>query len=85
MSKKIMLSEDSLDAVNGGANATSNGNVNVRAEPSLSAMILATVPKGTAFNTTGRTAYADGYTWHEVTLATGSDPGWVAGNLLNFF
>ncbi len=82
MAKK-KLNEDELNSVNGGAGAASMAKViNVRENPGLSAAILATVPYGTQFNTTGRTTYADGIQWYEVTLITGSDPGWVAGYLI---
>ncbi len=82
MAKK-MLNEDELNNINGGVGVSSQAKViNVRENPGLSTAILATVPYGTQFNTTGRTAYADGIQWYEVTLLTGSDPGWVAGYLI---
>ncbi len=84
MSKdKKALNENELNSVSGGILASSTAkNINVRENPGLSSAILATVPYGTQFNTTGRTSYADGIQWYEVTLATGSDPGWVAGYLI---
>ena len=48
----------------------------------LKSLILAEVPNGTLINTTGRVAVADGITWYEITLASGSDPGWIAGSMI---
>ncbi len=80
---KKALDENELNGVSGGVLASSRAkNINVRENPGLSSAILATLPYGTQFNTTGRTSYADGIQWYEVTLATGSDPGWVAGYLI---
>ncbi len=74
-----MLNEDELNNINGGVGVSSQAKViNVRENPGLSAAILATVPYGTKFITTGRTAYADGIQWYEVALY----PGWVAGYLI---
>lgn len=86
MSKeRVALNSDELSGVNGGLLSISQAkNINVRESPGLSTAILATVPYGTQFNTTGRTSYVDGIQWYEVTLATGSDPGWVAGYLIGF-
>ena len=62
-------------------NHTVNG-TNIREAPGLKSLILAEVPNGTLINTTGRVAVADGITWYEITLASGSDPGWIAGSMI---
>ncbi len=79
---KISLNDDELDSISGGAVSTVIDYVNVREYPGITAPVLATVPKGTQFDLTGNVQFADGYKWYEVTLTTGSDPGWVAAQLL---
>ena len=80
------LSMDELEKAVGGDilpvhNYTANG-TNIREAPGLKSLILAEVPNGTLINTTGRVAVADGITWYEITLASGSDPGWIAGSMI---
>jgi uncharacterized protein YgiM (DUF1202 family) len=57
------------------------GNVNVRAEPSLSAQILQKLQDGAELSIVGSDRDADGYTWRNVRLEDGRT-GWVAGSFL---
>lgn len=55
--------------------------LNLRANPSLSATILMTLPSGTALTVTGGPTTAEGHTWYQVKTA-GGVTGWVAGEFL---
>ncbi len=86
MSDKI--SRENLENVTGGViRIVENDAVsyaNIRIAPGLNSKVLAKVNNGTKVNTTGRTVKLDGYVWYEVTLAGGSDCGWIAGSLIGY-
>ena len=86
MSDKI--SRENLENVTGGVIRTVENDAvnyaNIRIAPGLNSKVLAKVNNGTKVNTTGRTVKLDGYVWYEVTLASGSDCGWIAGSLIGY-
>ena len=64
-----------------------NGVANLRHEPTLDGIIAKQVPNGTKLvlvNSSKSPVYADGYEWYLVTLETGSDEAWIAGNLIGY-
>ena len=88
MSDMKKLGLDALDEVVGGAVVYVQNDAvdyaNIRMEPGLDSLVLAKVKNGTKLITTGPKVKKDGYIWYQVVLATGSDPGWIAGSLIGF-
>ncbi len=58
-----------------------DGSLRLRAEPSLAAQILDTMPEGTELEVTDGPEQADGYTWFQVENDE-FGPGWAAGEFL---
>jgi hypothetical protein len=61
---------------------TNESDVNLRAEASTSAGIVATLAQGTALTITGDPIEADGYTWYPVQDPATGNTGFVAANFL---
>lgn len=66
-----------------------DGPLNLRAEPTTSASIVATLSTGTTaawVNTDDRSFFADGYGWVQIQLFDGTGTsGWVAEDFITFF
>ena len=88
MSEMDKLNLDALDEVAGGKIVEVKNDAvnyaNIREQPGLNSTVLAKISNGTKLNTTGNKVKKDGYIWYEVTLATGSDVGWIAGSLIGY-
>ena len=88
MSEFVKINEESLEEVVGGAIRTVHNDAvpyaNVRETPGLHGTVAAKLANGTKVRTTGNTVKRDGYVWYEITLAEGSDYGWIAGSLIGY-
>lgn len=88
MSEINKISFEELESISGGAiravDNPSAGYANIRYEPGMSGEIIARVDNGTLLKTTNKTVTKDGYVWYQVTLATGSDYGWISGSLIGY-
>jgi len=88
MNEMKTLNMKDLDKVTGGVltevQNTEFSGANIRETPGLDGVICATLTNGTKLETTGSSVEKDGIVWYQVSLASGSDYGWVAGSLIGF-
>ena len=82
MSDKEIIKEQELENVSGGEYRTVNtGDSRDAAIRSYNAPVVATLPNGTAANTTGAFDHADGRTWAEINYPV---QGWIKASILGY-
>ena len=85
MSDKEIIQEQELENVSGGegriVNTGDSRDAAIRSYPGLNAPVVATLPNGTAANTTGAFDHADGRTWAEINYPV---RGWIKASILGY-
>lgn len=83
--KTTNMNDRELENVVGGEYRTVNTgdsrDAAIRSYPGLNATVVATLSNGTAANSTGRFAYADGRNWAEIDFPV---RGWIKGAILGY-